>query len=170
MKFAIHRLGLVIGLSACIGWPLHACAELSPQPAAKGSMSSNPAKKNGSGVDVQYRVEGSPVIGAPVVVTLRLGGVTSPLGATVRVVADGGLSVSGDSSFPVLRAGEQTTFSVNVVPGSDVGYLHVFTVQDGQTSVTSVPVQVAGAAAKLPAAGSLKNSTGGDKILSLPVK
>ncbi|RZL87668.1 MAG: hypothetical protein EOP82_25640 [Variovorax sp.] len=134
-------------------------------------MKANPMKANGSGISVQYRVDGTPEAGRAVPVVLSFDGVTDPAGATLRLTADGGLTLGSEASTRTLPAGEATTVTVQVVPAATgVGYLNVFTAQHGATSVTSVPVRVGKAPSALPASGELKQTPDGDKILPMPVK
>ena len=59
----------------------------------------------------------------------------------------------------------------SAVPSAQgIGYLHVFTTQNGATSATTIPVQVGKAPTSLPAAGELKQDAAGEKIRSMQVK
>ena len=165
---------VVVVLAAAMCAPLLACA--GGNGAARNSSShapliTAPTKVNGSGVVVGYRIETTPQAGTRTSITLNLEGVTDPAGATIRLSADGGLSLVNAAVLPVLPANVVTTLTIDVVPaGAGIGYLNVFTTQFGLTSATSIPVQVGKAPSALPAAGELKQTPAGDKILSMPVK
>jgi hypothetical protein len=135
-------------------------------------MKSAPMKGNGSGVAVQYRVDGTPAVGTPVRIVLSFGGVTDPAGAALRLTTEGGLQMdAAASATATLPAGQTTTVSVDVVPSAEgIAYLHVFTTQNGATSATSIPVQVGKVPATLPAAADMKQDAGGNKIRSTQVK
>lgn len=157
--------------------PLQACAEGVGVPAHRArppGMSAAPMKPTGSGVALDYRIEGVPQVGRALTVTLRFEGVTDPAGGSVRLAADGGLALTGDAAAQIahaLPAGRATTLRVQVVPGEGLGYLHVFTTQNGSTSANSIPVQVGKATPARPAAdGVLKQAPGGERLLTLPVK
>jgi hypothetical protein len=156
--------------SFAMGVSLQACADSKPERSAP-KMTAAPAKSNGSGVSVQYRVDGAPQPGSALPIVLSFDGITDPAGASVRLTAEGGLSLVGGEATQALPAGKATTLTVQVVPGAEgVGYLHVFTTQRGATSATSVPVQVGKAPSALPASDALKQTPAGDKIHAMPVK
>lgn len=161
-------LSIAVFLTLSGGALSHALADGMPYGSKK--MSVSPMKANGSGISVRYRLEGTPTPGQPTSITLTLAGVENPVGATVRFVADSGLTLVGSSTETPLNKGEPTTLTVDVVPGDGIGYLHVFTSQNGVTGVTSIPVQTGKAALLAPANGELKQSPRGDKILTMPVK
>jgi len=134
------------------------------------TMTTAPMKSNGSGVQVQYLVDGTPEAGRPVPVVLAFDGIAAT-GATVRLATEGGLVLTGAETSRSLPAGPATTWTVEVVPAATgIGYLNVFTTQGGATSATSIPVAVGKPSASMPASGALKQSTDGEKILPMQVK
>jgi hypothetical protein len=134
------------------------------------TMTTAPMKSNGSGVQVQYLVDGTPEAGRPVPVVLSFDGIAAT-GATVRLATEGGLVLTGAETSRSLPAGPATTWTVEVVPAATgIGYLNVFTTQGGATSATSIPVAVGKPSASMPASGALKQSTDGEKILPMQVK
>lgn len=166
-----HRsLAAIVVASLAMGMSLQACADSKPERNAS-KMTAAPAKSNGSGVSVQYRVDGTPQAGVALPVVLSFDGITDPAGASVRFTTEGGLSLAGAGATQPLPAGQTTTLTVQVVPGADgIGYLHVFTTQRGATSATSVAVQVGKAPSAMPASDTLKQTPDGDKIRAMPVK
>jgi hypothetical protein len=167
---ANRSLAAIVVASLAMGVSLQACADSKPERSAP-KMTAAPAKSNGSGVSVQYRVDGIPQAGVALPVVLSFDGITDPAGGSVRLTAEGGLSLSGAGGTQALPAGQPTTLTVQVVPGAEgVGYLHVFTTQRGATSATSVPVQVGKAASAMPTSDTLKQTPDGDKIRPMPVK
>ncbi|SCK36052.1 hypothetical protein VAR608DRAFT_3287 [Variovorax sp. HW608] len=149
-------------------------AKSSPARSQAGAppMKSAPMKSSGSGVAVQYRVDGTPEVGTTVRVVLSFDGVTDPAGAALRFTTEGGLAMGATTPAAVtLPSGQATTITVEVVPSAQgIAYLHVFTTQNGATSATSIPVQVGKAPAALPATGELKQDAAGEKIRSMQVK
>ena len=134
------------------------------------AMKVAPQKPNGSGIVVRYRLDGTPLAGKSVPVELALERVVGA-DASVRFEADAGLRLAGGADPRALRAGRTAALTVDVVPGGEgTSYLHVFTTQDGVTSVASIPVNVGKDSPVLPAVGELKPTTEGDKIISMPVK
>jgi hypothetical protein len=148
---------------------LQACADGKRQ--APAAMTSAPKKVNGSGVTVQYRVDPQPQASHATSILLSFGGIAAPAGATVQLRGDAGLSLGTAAASRTLPAGEVSTWTVDVVaPTQGIGYLHVFTTQNGMTSSTSIPVQVGKAPSSMPSIGELKPGSGADTVLSMPVK
>lgn len=146
-----------------------------PGPAAKPApkqvaMTRAAKKANGSGVDVQYAVDGLPQVGRNTAVTIRIDGVTDPAGATVRFTADAGLALSGAAEVRA-PAGTVTTVTVQAAPGSEgIAYLNVFTTQNGATSATSIPVQVGKGVPTMGTSGELKKTPAGEPVISMPAR
>jgi hypothetical protein len=169
---ASRSLGAVVIAALAMGVSLQACAH-NPKPgqAAPKGMTAAPTKPGGSGIAVQYRIDGTPQAGSAVPVVLSFDGVSDPAGGTVKLSADGGLAIGGSAGPHALPAGKTSTLTVQVIPDADgTGYLHVFTTQNGATSATSIAVQVGKAPSAMPASSGLKQTPEGDKIISMPVK
>ncbi|OUM04180.1 hypothetical protein [Variovorax sp. JS1663] len=170
---ASRSLGAIAMAALAMGVSLQACAH-NTKPArdiSSQKMTTAPMKPGGSGIAVQYRIDGTPESGSAVPVVLSFDGITDPAGGTVKLRPDGGLAITGSSGPYTLPAGRTSTLTVQVVPDADgIGYLHVFTTQNGATSATSITVQVGKEPSTLPASSGLKQTPGGDKILSMPVK
>lgn len=161
------KIAAALACALALAVPLVASAA---GPAGK-AMTTAPMKSNGAGVQVQYRVDGTPEAGRPVSVVLGFDGIADPAGASVRLTTEGGLVLSGAESSRILPAGQASTWTVEVVPAAaGIGYLHVFTTQGGATSATSIPVAVGKPSETLPASGALKQSADGEKILPMQVK
>lgn len=175
-SFTHPRLALLVLLASILVTP--ACAEgTGPgHPRQAGSTPSDmkvvaPRKANGSGIEVQFRIDGTPRLGEALPITLSFVGITDPAGASVRFTADAGLSLPPTYLARLqLAAGPSVpTLTVPVTPTADgLAYLNVFTTQGGSTSANSVPVQV-GRPAASKAGGELKSTSTGDKILIVPV-
>lgn len=167
-------------LTAVMALPLAACADTAPRSAQAGAaparsplrLETAPRKANGSGIEVRYQVGPATAPGRVVRVTLVLDGVTDPTGASVRLAADGGLTLMQDGAPRALPAGRATTIEVDVTPqGTVPGYLNVFTTQHGTGGVTSIGVPVDSGAATAPApAANLKTTPDGEKLILIPVK
>ena len=168
------RLSAATLLMAVLVLPAAAMAD-APGPTVKvapkpHAMVRAAKKSNGSGVDVQYVVDGVPKIGQNTSVTLRFGDVTDPSGASVRFTADAGLALTGASDVQ-LPAGQVTTVTLQVVPSGDgVAYLNVFATQNGVTSATSIPVQVGKGAPSMRSNGDLRKTPAGEPVISMPAR
>ncbi|MGJ7582145.1 hypothetical protein ACSFA3_18325 [Variovorax sp. RHLX14] len=131
-----------------------------------------PRKVNGSGIEVQFRIDGTPRVGAALTVSLGFEGVIPQAGASVRFAADAGLTLAESykvaSVFP--EGVSVPTMTVQVVPTSDgLAYLHVFTTQRGVTSVSSIAIQVGTPAVAKPR-GDLQSTPDGETIRTMPVR
>lgn len=160
---------------------LPACAD-TPRPSAStdaalttpslAMKSAAPRKANGSGIDVQFRIDGAARLGEPLPISLSFEGITDPSGARVRFTVDAGLTLppAYTGEFALTGgASSAPTLTVPVIPAADgLAYLNVFTTQHGVTSVSSVAVQV-GKAAALKLRGDIKTTPSGDRILTVPV-
>lgn len=159
---------------------LPACADTAlPQVARPSSVSAQspmkaaaPRKVNGSGIEVQFRIDGIPRIGAASTVSLGFEGVVPQAGASVQFSVDTGLMLaeSYKASFALPDGASAAPMTVQVVPTAEgLSYLHVFTTQRGVTSVSSIAVQVGAPAAAKPRSD-LQSTPDGDKIRSMPVQ
>lgn len=159
---------------------LPACADTVPSQGARPSAvvvkpplkAAAPRKVNGSGIEVQFRIDGTPRIGAALTVSFGFEGVVPQAGASVRFSADPGLMLAESyrASFALPEGVSVPTMTVPVVPTSEgLAYLHVFTTQRGVTSVSSIPVQVGTPAAAKPKSD-LQSTPDGEKIRTMPVQ
>ena len=171
------RFALLLLLAVALVTP--ACADGTGSGSARQVGASSPSalkavaprKANGSGIEVQFRIDGTPRLGEALPVTLSFVGITDSAGASVRFTADAGLSLPAAylSRLPLAAGQPVPTMTVPVTPTADgLAYLNVFTAQGGTTSANSVPIQV-GRPAAAKAAGELKSTPSGDKILIVPV-
>ncbi|BEP59727.1 hypothetical protein GmRootV213_02810 [Variovorax sp. V213] len=145
--------------------PKHAGAQHGTAP-----MTTAPQKPGSSGVKLQYRLDATPQVGRATPVVLQFDDVTEAEGATVRLSADRGLTLQGNSTLR-LPAGKRTTATVVVVSEAEgLAYLNVFIIQGGASSAISVPIQTGMAAPALKSPGEMKPTPGGDGIITMPVK
>lgn len=175
-SFAHPRLAELVLLATAIATPAYAdgagpghARQAGSAPAAMKAVA--PRKANGSGIEVQFRIDGTPRLGEALPITLSFVGINDPSGATVRFTADAGLSLPSAylSRLPLAAGQPVPTMTVPVTPTAEgLAYLNVFTTQGGSTSANSVPVQV-GRPAASKAGGELKSTPTGDKILIVPV-
>ena len=89
-----------------MGVSLQACAHnAKPGQAASTGMTAAPVKPGGSGIAVQYRIDGTPQARSAVPVVLSFDGVSDPAGGTVKLTADGGLTIVGQGDASWLGVG-----------------------------------------------------------------
>lgn len=169
----LRTSALLALLSIAAGAPLAACAmapSAATDMASTAPMTRTPNKPQGSGLAVSYRIDGAVVGGTPTAVTLEFANVGSG-GAQVRFSAEGGLRIASGGADRVLPAGQVSRLTITTVPpAAGTGYLHVFTIQNGATSATSVPLRVSASEPGLPAHETLKTTPGGEKIIAIPVE
>lgn len=178
--FALRASGILLVCGSTIALP--ACAETSRSPAthaanansnSKAPMrSAAPLKANGSGVDVQFRIDGTSRVGEPLRIMLGFAGTAAQSGASVRFEADSGLLLpeSYRQAVPVSGDGAALPQTVMVTPTAEgLSYLHVFTTQNGVTSVSSIPVQTGTTGVRKPDAN-LRSTPDGDVLKTMPVK
>ena len=171
-----HRRYLPLALAALAIGPFAAAASSEGAAAPSAEPLVRAAQKpNGAGVDVRYRVQGTPAVGQPTEVKIVVGRVRDPAGASLRLAADPGLRLDASGATAALAAGDgPVTLNVTVVPQEEgLAYLNVFITQRGATSSTSIPIQTGAAgtgSTKSGASGRVKSTPEGDKILSMPVK
>ena len=133
-------------------------------------MTTAPQKPGRSGVKLQYRLEATPQVGRATPIVLQFEGVTDADGATVRLSADRGLTLQGNTTL-TLPAGKRTTATVVVVSETEgLAYLNVFISQGGASSAVSVPVQAGTVAPALKSTGEMKSTPTGENIITMPVK
>ncbi len=148
----------------------HAAASQSVKTAVQAPMTMAAQKANGSGVTLQYRVDGATQVGTAVTVVLQFDGVTDPQGASVRFTVDDGLTLRGSSTLS-LQAGKSTSATVSIVSDREgLAFLNVFTIQNGRSSATSVPIQTGTVAPLMKSQGQIQVTPSGEAIISLPAK
>jgi len=135
-----------------------------------GPMTTAARKPNDSGVTLKFRLDATPQVGRGTPVVLQFSGVTDPEGATVRLSADDGLTVSGSDSL-TLPTGKRTSVTVTVVSEREgLAYLNVFITQKGAVSAVSIPIQTGAAAPVMKSSGELKSTPDGENIITMPAK
>ncbi len=91
---ASRSLRAIAMAALAMGMSLQACAHnAKPGHATSTGVTAAPMKPGGSGIAVQYRIDGTPQPGSPVPVLLSFDGVSDPAGGTVKLTADGGLAI-----------------------------------------------------------------------------
>jgi len=165
-------IACVLAVAALPTAALAAGAATAPAVAAESkAMQPTPAKPNGNGIEVRYRLEAVPQAGQPLQVSLAFSSPHPGGEPTAWFTLTGGLAWAAEApAVLALSDGAPTRQQVTVLPPADgIGYLNVFTRQDGIDSVTAIPVRVGKAAPSLRQPGAVKTSPGGDRVISLPV-
>jgi hypothetical protein len=148
--------------------------EAAGQPAVKASkaqkkgFTSLPSKKGGSGVDIAYRIEGTPTVGSPLTIRLQT---ASPFNAQTTLRAGEGLLLSEPDQVLQSQAGQRVEHTVTVVPQAEGRfYLNVFSVANNRGGAAAIAVQVGKGAVQLKQSGAVQVMPGGERIISVPAQ
>lgn len=126
------------------------------------------AHKRGSGVSVEAAAPKTLKAGETGTLTLKLGQVTAPEGASVEVRNPATGQVLYSSR---LNRGESRTVNVDIGGASQgMQYLDIVTRQGTGASVQTVAVAVGGARPVLKREGQLKVSPNGEAVVSMPAQ
>jgi hypothetical protein len=126
------------------------------------------AKQNGSGVEIDYRIEGGAVVGSPLTIVLKT---SSPADAQVALRAGEGLALG--TSQAVLRsvAGQVTEHRVQVTPQREGRfYLYIESTANGRGSASAIAVQVGKTEVQRKPSGSVQSMPNGERVISVPAK
>ena len=124
--------------------------------------------KMDSGVQLAYRIDGTPVVGLPLNIVVRM---TSRADAQVTLVADAGLGLQAPQQVMKVAAGGSMEQVLTVVPQSEGRfYLNLLASSEGRGGATGFAVQVGKGTPVLKPAGRITVTPGGERIVSIPVK
>ncbi len=127
-----------------------------------------PHKKGGSGVDMVYRIEGTPSVGNPLDIRIRI---SSRVAATTTLRAGAGLLLSDPAQVLRSHAGQPTEHTVSVVPQSEGRfYLNLFSVANGRGGASAIAVQVGKGSVQLKPAGKVQVMPDGERVISVPAQ
>lgn len=171
--------GRLVAAAGCAGLALAAHAGGDPAAAqrvgrsearaAAAAWTPAPAKHNGSGIRLAYRVPAGLQPGQPGTVQLQFSGAGSDDARAEWRVGNGVAALAPAALSVALPRGEVTTVSVVVTPSADgTAFLDVFTSQAGRTSAQSVPLKVGSGAVALKRDGAAQTMPSGEKVISLP--
>ena len=127
-----------------------------------------PVKKGGSGVEISYRLEGTPEPGTPVVVHLTI---SSRTDAQVRLRGGEGLVINGSDRVLMSAAGEVTQHRIELTPKAQGRlYLYLESIANGRGSASAIAVQVGKMEAQRKPAGNVQSMPSGERVISVPAK
>jgi hypothetical protein len=173
--FALSLLTLTIALVAPAGWADVSQSKTPPRSGLSAfntpKISSNgftalAAKKGGSGVDMAYRIEGTPEVGKPLTIRIQM---TSPVDAQAQASAAEGLTLDASSKTMASLAGQSTEHTIVVVPQA-LGrfYLDVFTQAAGRASASAIAIQVGKGVVQNKRTGTSQTMPNGERVISVP--
>lgn len=141
-------------------------AKSAVKPRADG-FTALPNKKGGSGVEVAYRVEGTPAVGTPLTIRIIM---SSHGNADISLRAGEGLALDPQQQKGLLsKAGQSAEHSVTVVPLAEGRhYLHLISSAHGRASASSIAIQVGKGTVQSKPSGRVQTLPGGERIISVP--
>ena len=175
-----HFFALVFSALAVLVPASHANAGTEAQatatvrtPGAPGAPGANgfhriASKKGGSGVDLAYKVDGTPEVGKPVVVKLQI---SSLADAQVTVRTESGLQLSSAELVMRSAAGVSSEHQMSVTPlATGRHYLFVTSIASGRTSSSAIAVQVGKDAPQAKPRADVIVMPGGERVISMPAQ
>lgn len=127
-----------------------------------------PLKKSGSGVEMAYRIEGTPAPGIPFIVHLTT---SSRTDAQLVVRGDEGLVITNAGSALLSAAGQVTQHRVEVTPQAQGRlYVYVESSANGRGSSNAIAVQVGKSEVQRKPSGNLQSMPGGERVISVPAR
>jgi hypothetical protein len=136
--------------------------------AQKNGFTSIPSKKGGSGVDIAYRIEGTPTVGSPLTIRIQT---ASPFNAQTTLRAGEGLLLNDPDQVLQAQAGQRAEHTVTVVPQAEGRfYLNVFSVANNRGGAAAIAVQVGKGSVQLKSSGKVQVLPTGERIISVPAQ
>ena len=171
-KFVTSLLALtvsaaVVNTSAASGQSQVSQVSQVSQPDAQGARAL-PVKKMGSGVEISYRIEGTPTPGIPLIVDLTT---SSRTDAQITVRGGEGLVVKDAGSVLTSAAGQITQHRIEVTPQTQGRlYLYVESSANARGSSNAIAVPVGKSDVQRKPSGTVQSMPGGERIISVPAK
>ncbi len=126
------------------------------------------SKKGGSGVAMAYRIEGTPVVGRPLTVRIKI---SSRFAAQTTLRSADGLVLSDPDQVLTSPAGQPTEHTITVVPQAEGRfYLSVFSVANKRGGASAIAVQVGKGTVQLKSSGTVQVMPSGERIISVPAQ
>lgn len=166
----------LLALSLILASPAFADGAARAQPAVPGKgakahvggLTPLTLAKMGSGVQLAYRIDGTPTVGKPLSIVVQL---SSRADARVTLVADAGLGLQAPQQVLSVAAGGSVEQMLTVVPQAEGRfYLNLLASSEGRGGATGFAVQVGKGTPVLKPAGKVTVTPGGERIVSIPVK
>jgi hypothetical protein len=127
-----------------------------------------PSKKSGAGVDISYRIEGTPAPGSPVIIHLTT---SSQTDAQITLRGGEGLVVSSANGVLTSLAGQVTQHRIEVTPQAQGRlYLYVESSANGRGSSNAIAVQVGKTEVQRKPSGNVQSMPDGERVISVPAK
>jgi hypothetical protein len=128
-----------------------------------------PIKKGGVGINLSYKIVGTPTAGQPVTIVVMASGAET---GQVTMTADSGLVMQDPSQVLSVEAGKLSQHSVVVTPQADGRYyLNLFSKVGDSSSASAVAIQVGNSPANLKSsAGTTQTMPDGQRVKTIKVQ
>jgi hypothetical protein len=172
----MHKFRSTIGFLAIA---LLACAQASAAGAVQDAAPSDKhsatqsfvpmaSKKGGTGIDMSYRLEGTPQVGKPLKVHFHM---FSRFDAQATLQADEGLQLVAPEQVMQSMGGVRSQHTVTVVPQAEGRfYISVLSNAQGRSGASAIAVQVGKSAVQLKPTGNVQVMPNGERIISVPAQ
>lgn len=172
MHKSISTFGLLAFALITCAQASSAATEHDAAPSARHSASTGfvpmASKKGGAGVDLAYRLDGTPAVGKPLTLHIQM---FSPSDAQATLQAGEGLQLLAPEQVMHTLAGVRSEHTVTVVPQAEGRfYISVFSSARGRSSASAIAVQVGKGAVQLKPTGKVQVMPGGERIISVPAQ
>ena len=169
MRFSPRLLALAVSAAivntAAASGPTLSLAQVQAQ--AEG-YTALPKKKMGSGVEIFYRLEGTPAPGKAVSLHLTISSRTL---AQVKLRGGEGLVVSSAETTLLSTAGEISQHRVEVTPQMNGRlYLYLESTANGRGNASAIAIQVGKGEAQRKPSGKLQSMPDGERVISVPAR
>ena len=169
MRFALTLLALAVSAAtvntAAASGPTLAQAQAQTQGQGYTAL---PLKKMGSGVEISYRIEGTPAPGKAVILHLAISSKTQ---AQVKLRGGEGLLVSSLDTTLIAAAGEISQHRVEVTPQMNGRlYLYLESTANGRGNASAIAIQVGKGEAQRKPSGKLQSMPDGERVISVPAR
>ena len=127
-----------------------------------------PVKKGGSGVEIAYRIDGTPEVGLALTILLS---VSSSSDAQLTLRGGEGIVLTGAVGPLQTLAGQTTLHQVSVMPTAQGRfYLHIVSSANGRDTASAIAIQVGKAAGQNKPSGDIQVMPNGERVISVPAR
>jgi hypothetical protein len=169
MKNSTIALGLLI---ATLAFSAQACPTntkrvVSKSTKADAGYTTLAAKDGGAGVVMSYKIEGTPVVGKPLTVSVSM---SSTVNAETTLTADNGLTLQDPAQVMRSVAGQKSQHVITLTPQAEGRfYVNLFSTAEGRSSASSFAVQVGNSQASLKSSAPVQVGPNGERVKVMPV-
>lgn len=170
MKTSTITLGFLVASLAAAAYacpPDHKHTSSKSAKATTGGYTTLAAKDGGAGVVMSYKIEGTPVVGKPLTVSVSM---SSTANAETTLTADNGLTLQDPAQVLRSVAGQKSQHVITLTPQAEGRfYVNLFSTAEGRSSASSFAVQVGNSQASLKSTVPVQVGPNGERVKVMPV-